>query len=43
VLDLKTLIELKKASTDSKDKQRLPVLKETLKQLKKYGDGEDKK
>lgn len=33
VLDLKTLIELKKTSTDAKDKQRLPVLKETLRQL----------
>ncbi len=29
-LDLKTLIELKETSTDPKDKQRLPVLKETL-------------
>ena len=35
VLDIKTLIELKEASKDSKDKQRLPVLKETLQQLKK--------
>jgi len=35
---LKTLIELKKTSTDPKDKQRLPVLKETLRQLdEKYG------
>jgi hypothetical protein len=43
VLDLKTLIEFKKTSTDPKDKQRLPVLKETLRQLKeKYGSGEDK-
>jgi len=43
VLDLKTLIELKKASTDPKDKQRLPVLKETLRQSEeKYGRGEDK-
>jgi len=33
VLDLKTLIELKKTSTDPKDKQRLPVLIETLRQL----------
>jgi len=33
VLDLETLIELKKGSTDPKDKQRLPVLKETLRQL----------
>jgi len=47
VLDLKTLIELKKGSTDPKNKQRLPVLRETLRQLEeKYarsgnkGDGE---
>lgn len=40
VLDLKTLIELKKTSTDPKDKQRLPVLKETLRQLEeKYPRG----
>ena len=44
VLDLKTLIELKETSTDPKDKQRLPVLKETLRQLEeKYGRGEDMK
>lgn len=43
VLDLKTLIELKKTSTDPKDKQRLPVLRETLRQLEEeYGHGEDK-
>ena len=42
VLDLKTLIELKKTSMDPKDKQRLPVLKETLRQLEKeYGRGDD--
>lgn len=42
VLDLKTLIELKKTSTNPKDKQRLPVLRETLRQLEeKYGGGED--
>jgi len=42
VLDLKTLIELKKTSMDPKDKQRLPVLKETLRQLEKeYGREED--
>ena len=35
VLDLKMLIELKRASKDSKDKQRLPVLEETLRQLEK--------
>ncbi len=33
VLDLKTMIELKKASKDIKDKQRLPILDETLRQL----------
>ena len=44
VLNLETLIELKKTSTDPKDKQRLPVLKETLRQLKKKdGRGQDKK
>ena len=43
VLGLTTLVELKKTSTDPKDKQRLPVLKETLRQLEeKYGHGEDK-
>lgn len=42
MLDLKTLIELKKTSTDPKDKQRLPVLEETLRQLEeKYGRGKD--
>jgi len=42
VLDLKTLVELKKTSTDPKDKQRLPVLRETLRQLEeKYGRRED--
>jgi predicted nucleotidyltransferase len=33
VLDLKMLIQLKRTSTDPKDKQRLPVLEETLRQL----------
>ena len=33
VLDLKMIIELKRASKDPKDKQRLPVLEETLRQL----------
>lgn len=33
VLDLKMMIELKKASKDIKDKQRLPILEETLRQL----------
>jgi len=43
VLDLKTLIELKKNSTDPKDRYRLPVLKETLRQLEeKYGVGEER-
>ncbi len=35
VLGIKKLIELKKNSKDSKDKQRLPVLEETLRQLEK--------
>jgi len=40
VLDLKMMIELKRASRDPKDKQRLPVLEETLRQLKEeYGSG----
>jgi hypothetical protein len=34
VLDLEVLVELKRASKDFKDKQRLPVLEETLRQLK---------
>ena len=33
VLDLKMLIQLKRTSTDPKDRQRLPVLEETLRQL----------
>ena len=33
VLDLKMIIELKRTSKDPKDKQRLPVLEETLRQL----------
>ena len=33
VLDLKMLIELKRTSKDPKDKRRLPVLEETLRQL----------
>jgi predicted nucleotidyltransferase len=33
VLDLKMLIHLKRTSTDPKDRQRLPVLEETLRQL----------
>jgi hypothetical protein len=35
LLDLKMLIELKRTSNDLKDKLRLPVLKETLRQLEK--------
>jgi hypothetical protein len=34
VLRLETLIKLKESSNDPKDRQRLPILKETLKQLK---------
>ena len=34
VLDLEMLVQLKKASPDPKDRQRLPVLEETLRQLK---------
>lgn len=33
VLDIRTIIELKKNSKDPKEKQRLPVLEETLRQL----------
>ena len=41
VLDQKALIELKRTSTDPKDKQRLPVLRETLRQVEeKYGGRE---
>ncbi len=45
VLNLKTLVELKKTSRDAKDKQRLIVLEETLRQVKEeYGiDLESKK
>ena len=40
VLDLKMLIQLKRTSKDPKDMQRLPVLEETLRQLKeKYDSG----
>ncbi|MBN1833203.1 MAG: hypothetical protein JW896_13955 [Deltaproteobacteria bacterium] len=42
VLDLKTLIGLKKSSTDPIDKQRLLVLRETLRQLEENDRGEDK-
>ncbi len=38
VLDLKTLVKLKRTSRDPKDRQRLPVLEETLRQVEeKYG------
>ena len=33
VLNLKTLVELKRTSRDPKDRQSLPVLEETLRQL----------
>jgi hypothetical protein len=39
VLDLKMMIELKKASNDIKDKQRLPILEETLRQLQENTNG----
>lgn len=35
LMELKTVVDLKKASTNLKDKQRLPVLEETLRQLEK--------
>lgn len=38
VLDIRTIIDLKKASNDPKDKQRLPVLEETLRQLDENSD-----
>lgn len=40
VLDLKMLIQLKRTSTDPKDMQRLPVLEETLRQLKEESGNE---
>jgi hypothetical protein len=43
VLDLKTLIELKTSSTDPIDKQRLPVLRETLRQLEENDDRREDK
>ena len=36
VLDLKMLVELKRASKDPKDKRRLPVLEETLRQMEEW-------
>ncbi len=42
VLDLKTLVELKRASQEPRDKQRLPVLEETLRQMGEAGtEGEE--
>ena len=38
VLGIKMLIDLKRASQDPKDKQRLPVLEETLLQLEQASD-----
>lgn len=35
VLDIKMLIDLKRKSKDPKDKLKLPVLEETLRQLEK--------
>jgi hypothetical protein len=41
VLDLKRLVELKRTSRDPKDKQRLSVLEETLRQLEEeFGSDE---
>jgi hypothetical protein len=41
VLDLKMMVELKRTSRDSKDKRRLPVLEETLRQME-GGSGSDR-
>ncbi len=44
VLNLKTLVELKKTSKDAKDKQRLIVLEETLRQVnEEYSPGLESK
>ena len=40
VLDIRTLIELKKTSKDPKDRQRLPVLEETLRQMSENLDND---
>ena len=40
VLDLKMLIRLKRTSSDIRDMQRLPVLEETLRQLKDENDND---
>lgn len=42
VLDIEKIIELKRASKDPKDKRRLPVLEETLRELKKTKRNEGK-
>ena len=43
VLDLKSIIEIKKSSADPIDKQRLPVLRETLRQIEGKYDHEENK
>lgn len=44
VLNIEMLVHLKRTSTDPKDLQRLPVLEETLRQLKeKYGSKQRKR
>jgi len=40
VLDLEMLVRLKKTSPDAEDRQRLPVLEETLRQLKEESGNE---
>jgi predicted nucleotidyltransferase len=42
VLDLETLIQLKRSSKDPRDNQRLPVLEETLRQIKLEEDSPQK-
>jgi hypothetical protein len=42
VLDLRTLVELKRTSQDPLDKQRLPVLEETLRQVEKADAAHEK-
>jgi hypothetical protein len=41
VLELKRLVELKRTSWDSKDRQRLPVLEETLRQLEEESGADE--
>jgi hypothetical protein len=43
VLDIEKIIELKKASKDPKDRRRLPVLEETLRELKNMRKNKDQK